>query len=49
MYLDCEYSNYLLNFFGLWMFEKILCSGLCCYVKNMQVKRGNHNKTENLF
>jgi len=33
MYLDCVYFNYLLNVFGLWMFEKILSSGLCCCVK----------------
>jgi len=33
MYLDCGYSNYLLNVFGLWLFEKIFFSGLCWSVE----------------
>jgi len=50
MYLDCGYFNYLLNVFGLWMFEKIFCSGLCWSVKIIcRFKCGNYNKTYNLF
>ena len=50
MYLDCVYFNYLLNVFGLWMFEKIFYYGLCCCVKKIcRFKCGNQYKTENLF
>jgi len=43
-------SNCLLNVFGLWMFDKILCADLCWFLKKIcRIKRGNNYKTENVL